>query len=1122
MTTRRPLYKTLAILAASINCALHTFAQESPSSELAVPVAEASFVTPQTVLSDRSIAIQNAQQALSTLQADSTLEEAIRTQQQNAYVDAIQYFNNAERNESKKAALKATADASKTEIATIKQQLLALPTVQESSIILNSHDVEALEQQAETARNSLTELNQTKLELQQSLEELERRPQEITSRLVKANAELNNINAALSDTQAGNGTDLSKQTLLVAQQDDLSTEIEMLKQEVVGQSNQNALINRKLELTRRQIENAKATLASLGRKLDRARMSEAERVIEEVADLVQAAAGKGELVDQLSAEVTALALGLKESTNQLQALNLSYDEMVERTADLHTKFSQFQREINLGGLDGILSKIYIEKRRAFPSTQQVSFSIKQRANELRNVRLEEVSLHSRILNQDEYSKQFGAPLDPEVTALLEKRNALLNQSADKQRAIFKYMTNVDIAERDYGALLKKVRIFFNEKLFWKKSSAPLWEVKSVDVAGAAAWLIGADRFVELQRGLSASLHTHRYQSGCFAIILLGLLLYRPRLIKLVTERGKRIKSISTDSFSNTWSAAFGTVLLSLPIPLLIGALSWILGQDPHSSDWLQGITKGLHWCFIIAAWTCFLISCCSSYGLGINHFGWNSENTRSLRRCLYSFLIICIPSMLVICSMLYEKTALHFDSVGRIGFLLIMLWACWMLKRLLRPTDGIFSRYHNDNPERIETRTAPAWSLLLIASPIALIILSVQGYFITSLVLALELLAVIGLITLGSICYYFVLRWFMIKERKIALEEAIKQRNDRIEASRKKDDPEQSTELTISTTTPELDLEKVGQQTRRMLRSLFTIAVIVQIWFLVIYTLPIDEVLGSISFRGWLRPLDMFYAAAILIIMTVVVKNLPGLLELSGLRQSKMDVGARYAITTISQYIVGAIGLALICNVLHVNWSMFGWIATALSVGLGFGLQEVVSNFVCGIIILFERPIRIGDIITINNVTGTVSRIQMRATTIINWDRQELIVPNKQFISDALINWTLTNSVNRIIISVGVAYGTDTIQAKKILTEIAREHPIVLKDPEPLATFEEFGDSSLLLKLRVYLPDLSYRVNLISDLHDTIDQRFKEAGIEIAFPQQDLHIRSIDDTVTKGVGINKA
>ncbi|CAA6693876.1 MULTISPECIES: mechanosensitive ion channel domain-containing protein [unclassified Lentimonas] len=1118
MTKRRPLHKTLVVLAAAISCALNTFAQEAPTTAAA---PQASNATAPATLSSRAAAIQNAQQALLTLQADTTLDEAARTLQQEALTDAIQHYNNAEGNEAKTAALKATAQTAKTDIATTQQQLEDLSTVQQARIISDVHDLEALEQQAETARDSLTELNQSKIELQKTLEELERRPQEITSRLVKANGELNSINAALTVNQSEKSTNLSKQTLLAAQKDDLTTEIEMLRQEVAGQSDQNALINSKVLLTGRQIENTKAALDSIDHKLNRARMSKAERVIAEVADLVEAAAGKGEQVDQLSAEVTELAQHLKESTNQLQALNRSYDEMIERTADLHTKFSQFEREINIGGLDGILSKVYIEQRRALPSIQQVSFSIKQRVNELRNTRLKEFSLHAKVLNQKEYRKQFRAPLEAEVEALLDQRNALLKQAADQQRAIFKYMTNVDLAERDYAAVLKKVRTYFNEKLFWKKSSAPLWEIQSIDIGGAAKWLIGMDRLVELQRRLSTSIQTHRYQSGFFAIILAGLILSRPRIKRLVKERGRRIQNTSTDCFSNTWWAAYGTVLLSLPIPLVIGALSWTLGQDPHSSDWLQGISKGLHWCFIIATWTCFLIACCAREGLGINHFGWHKESARNLRRCLYSFLIICIPSMLVVCSMVYEETALHFDSVGRIGFIMIMVWAFWILRRLLKPTDGIFSQYQSENPDRFETRTAPLWSLLLIASPIALIILTVQGYFITSLALALELLAIIGLITFGSVCYYFALRWFMIKERKIALEEAIKERNERIEANRKKDDSEQSTEPTAPAGTPELDLEKVGQQTRSMLRSLFTIAVIVEIWFLVTHTLPIDEALGSISYRGWLRPLDLFYASAILIIMTVVVKNLPGLLELSGLRQSKLDVGARYAITTISQYIAGAFGLALVCNVLHVNWSMFGWIATALSVGLGFGLQEIVSNFVCGIILLFERPIRIGDIITINNVTGTVSRIRMRATTIINWDRQELIVPNKQFISDALINWTLTNSVNRTIITVGVAYGTDTIRAKEILTQIAKQHPLTLEDPAPLATFEEFGDSSLLLRLRVYLPDLTDRINVISNLHDTIDQRFKAAGIEIAFPQQDLHIRSIDDTVIQNTGIQK-
>ncbi len=156
---------------------------------------------------------------------------------------------------------------------------------------------------------------------------------------------------------------------------------------------------------------------------------------------------------------------------------------------------------------------------------------------------------------------------------------------------------------------------------------------------------------------------------------------------------------------------------------------------------------------------------------------------------------------------------------------------------------------------------------------------------------------------------------------------------------------------------------------------------------------------------------------------------------------------------------------------------------------------------------------RVGDVVTVADVTGVISRIRMRATTIINWDRKEFIVPNKEFITGRLLNWTLSDQVNRVIVNVGIAYGSDTELATATLLQVAREHPLVLDDPEPRVTFEEFGGSSLNFVLRCYLPDLEDRLAVIHDLHMSIDRKFREAGIEIAFPQQDIHIRSIDSAL---------
>jgi potassium efflux system protein len=193
-------------------------------------------------------------------------------------------------------------------------------------------------------------------------------------------------------------------------------------------------------------------------------------------------------------------------------------------------------------------------------------------------------------------------------------------------------------------------------------------------------------------------------------------------------------------------------------------------------------------------------------------------------------------------------------------------------------------------------------------------------------------------------------------------------------------------------------------------------------------------------------------------------------------------------------------------QMLGMEWSKIQWLVAALSVGLGFGLQEIVANFVSGLILLFERPIRIGDLVTLNNVTGTVSKINIRATTLIDPDHKEVVVPNKTFITQQLINWTLSDQITRIQIPVGIAYGSDCDKAESLLLEVARNHPSVLRDPEPVALFLGFGASSLDFELRVYVGQLSDRLNLTHDLNMEINRRFAEEEINIAFPQLDVHL----------------
>lgn len=255
---------------------------------------------------------------------------------------------------------------------------------------------------------------------------------------------------------------------------------------------------------------------------------------------------------------------------------------------------------------------------------------------------------------------------------------------------------------------------------------------------------------------------------------------------------------------------------------------------------------------------------------------------------------------------------------------------------------------------------------------------------------------------------------------------------------------------------------------------------------------------------------DLGLAIVVLVATWAAFRNVPGLVEIVVLQHLPLDSGSRYALSTVMRYVITIIGVLVAAGTMGLAWSNVQWLAAALTFGLAFGLQEIFANFVSGLIILAERPVRLGDTVAVNGVTGTVTRIRMRATTITDWERKELIIPNKTFITSDVINWTLSDSTLRITIPVGVSYESDVDKVEKILHRIAAENRVVLQDPKPQVLFKSFGDSTLDYELRVFIPSIDHYVSIRHELHTTVIKEFRKAGIEIAFPQRDLHVRSID------------
>jgi small-conductance mechanosensitive channel len=259
--------------------------------------------------------------------------------------------------------------------------------------------------------------------------------------------------------------------------------------------------------------------------------------------------------------------------------------------------------------------------------------------------------------------------------------------------------------------------------------------------------------------------------------------------------------------------------------------------------------------------------------------------------------------------------------------------------------------------------------------------------------------------------------------------------------------------------------------------------------------------LGSMT----LRLSGFVYALLILLITHTATRLWRHVLQSRILGQSGLQVGLQESITSISGYLIWVFGILISLSVLGVSTTSLTVAFGALGVGLGFGLQAIFNNFVSGLILLFERPIQTGDAVEINGIWGIVKKINVRSTVVQTWDNASLIIPNSEFISSQVTNWSFKDASLRRTIVVGVAYGSDTDLVRETLLEAARGSRRVLRRPEPDVLFHDFGDSALIFKLRVWT-HIRNAVVLESDLRFEIDRQFRDRNITIAFPQRDVHL----------------
>lgn len=849
-----------------------------------------------------------------------------------------------------------------------------------------------------------------------------------------------------------------------------------------------------------------------------------------------------EALRSLQSRVTALVAEQSKLVSQETELDRVTEFVKRRTEEISRDRQRLQQIVELGGASAMVSSL-LQKRRAVTAvprdlTRQV-LVYQEQLNDaaLRQIELDEILRSSPDPNAeierllDPVAEQERAELKVQAQQTLTRQRELVLDLWKQYTRVITKLSTLESLTRQRLEVTRDYRTFIDDWLLWMPST----EIDSADqadrVTGALAWLVSEDNLDLLLADLRKLPSQRGFVLFLWVTGLLLMLALRRRALATISNNARLIRKPRSDRFGLTLAVIAATLALALPVPWLMVGLGLLLaGQN---SGYTQLIGAGLQTAGQSLLLLSFVRQLVRSEGLARAHLGWNTVLCDQLEKQVtwllgisppLSFFVALgaagVPSVFVYTSNAIQVDVAGFGVIGVAATVALLLIHVLVVHRVWRKGGAVMSSI-SDDPESAKWGDYHLlWFYPLLLMPVILAVVALTGFFYTAAFLTSKVGETVWFVFMLVLLRDLLLRGLYSTQRRLRFEEAlrymetIQQRGADQGAARPAEKP---IEIPLDSATP--NYSELGDKVRQLVKMLYTFGVLFGLWWIWREVVPAMNFLNTIEMPlstsklvdGVARdvPLtlgDMLTGLLLGGLALFAARNIPALLELTLLQRLPLSRASRYAVTTLTQYLVAMIGLVITFKALGLQWSSVQWLVAALSVGLGFGLQEIVANFISGIILLFEQPIRVGDVVTVENTTGTVSRIRIRATTIINWERQELVIPNKSFITGTLINWTLSDTVNRVIITVGVSYDDDTREAMRLMQEVAAEHAEVLDDPAPRVTFESFGDNSLNLLMRVYLDDIDQRLTVITELHQAILDKFRAAGLTIAFPQRDLHL----------------
>lgn len=953
----------------------------------------------------------------------------------------------------------------------------------------------------------------------QSIEETEEISELEAARRTRAEARIEILDATIERLNTEQERNQVRSDVLTSQIQETSLRLDILSQEL--QQIESAVQQRRRREAQNQLQQDREALRQ-------ARENEAHplliQLLEENVTYSEQRTGE----DGTTARLERLARERQEVENERDELQREFNQIRERveTVGLNRPIGQLlrMRREDLPTVDEYWQNIQQRSDR-IDGTQLMLFDIRDNLSELTNINREV----ERLLTEWEVPAEERDGLRERVRQMLQTQRDRLETLLEDGDQLVNRMVTLDQVERDLVETISEFRTFINRRVLWIRSAEPFsWEDTRQSLESARELFLSTESLSNALLTLRKDAREHTLLYITVLFLLLLLVAYRGRWRSSISERGEFTYRREGDSFQHTLVVLLETLTLALPIPVMFLFLGWRLRESLEAEVTERALGAGLVTAGAAVLTLTFLYHLCRKNGLGERHFLWNREILTFFRTRLVRAIVPMIFLIFVIGLVEYHPQDYHRNSLGRLAFMLSALPVSGLLASILAPGSGIVRKILSPDRGGTIYKLRYIWYPALVVVPLAMAVLSYLGYHYTAIQISLRAILTIWILV-GLLLLVF-LGGRLISVTNIYLR--MKQREE--DRKRREEEREEEQEQTAEVETVEekgekkVDYTSLTRQTRQLLWGGFYLLLAIGLLFIWSDMLP---ALGHLEdVKLWELPttviesgngngtttveavsvtlLDLLVALLVLSVTIMLARNSRGLLELMILQHLSLAHGLRYATITLFQYIVIMLGIILFATQMGLRWGDIQWLVAAVGVGLGFGLQEIFANFVSGIIILFERPIRVGDTVTVGEVTGTVTRIQMRATTIQDLDRKELVVPNRKFLTEELVNWTLTDPTIRLVVPIGISYDSDVKNAERIMLETAGDNEKVKEDPEPSVIFSEFGDSALQYKLRVFIDNYDNYHPVRHELHREITHRFREEGITIPFPQRDLHVRS--------------